>query len=169
MSESGEFRKDLYYRLSVVPLYIIPIRDRKEDIRDLVFHYLKFYSTDMGVEVPEITNEALNYLLHYDWPGNVRELKNLIQRLLFFFSKEITLENVQSSMLKPVSNFDDSPYAITFNRNEKILPLRDIELELRLKYINFVRSISDSDADAAKKLGVAPPNFHRICKELGIK
>ena len=72
-------------------------------------------------------------------------------------------------MLKPVSNFDDSPYAITFNRNEKILPLRDIELELRLKYINFVRSISDSDADAAKKLGVAPPNFHRICKELGIK
>ncbi len=166
---AGKFREDLYYRLNVVPIYITPIRERKEDTKELIYHYLDFYCRDMGIDKPELSDDAIKYLLNYEWPGNVRELKNLIQRLLFFFSDKITLDDVKSSMLREISGREDSPYLISFKNNEDILSLREVERNMRIKYINFVRENSSSDADAAKKMGLAPPNYHRMCKELGIK
>lgn len=166
---AGRFREDLYYRLNVVPVYILPLRERKEDIDDLIDYYLDFYCRDMGVAKPVLTKDAQKYLVNYDWPGNVRELKNLIQRLLFFYSGEITLEDVQSSMLKRAFQQEDLPYAVSFKNQDGILPLREIEKEFRVKYINYVRENSSSDAEAAKKMGIAPPNLHRMLKELGIK
>ncbi|HZN58568.1 MAG TPA: sigma-54 dependent transcriptional regulator [Planctomycetota bacterium] len=74
------FREDLYYRLNVIPLFLPPLRDRKDDIPLLAGHFLAKYSRQMKKNVTKISDAARHTLLEYDWPGNVRELENIIQR-----------------------------------------------------------------------------------------
>jgi len=76
----GAFREDLFYRLSVVPIHLPPLRERKDDIPLLVAHFLQKYSRKAGKVVSEISRRALTALQEYDWPGNVRELENTIER-----------------------------------------------------------------------------------------
>jgi DNA-binding NtrC family response regulator len=78
--EQGTFREDLYYRLNVVPIDIAPLRQRKEDIPDLVNLFISRFAGDSGKPVESITPEAMQLLLNYHWPGNVRELQNIIER-----------------------------------------------------------------------------------------
>jgi DNA-binding NtrC family response regulator len=78
--EQGTFREDLYYRLNVVPIDIAPLRQRKEDIRDLVNLFISRFAGDSGKPVKSITPEAMQILVNYHWPGNVRELQNIIER-----------------------------------------------------------------------------------------
>jgi transcriptional regulator with GAF, ATPase, and Fis domain len=78
--ESGKFRLDLFYRLNVYPIYIPPLRERREDIRPLVIHFIKLYQKKSGKRVTGITLDALELLERYEWPGNVRELENAIER-----------------------------------------------------------------------------------------
>ena len=78
--EQGTFREDLYYRLNVVPIDIPPLREHKEDIPDLVNHFLLRFTRENGKEEHEITPEALKLLMDYHWPGNVRQLENTIER-----------------------------------------------------------------------------------------
>src|SRR6202795_451700 len=78
--EQGTFREDLYYRLNVVPIDIAPLRQRKEDIPDLVNLFVSRFAGDSGKPVEDITSEAMQILVNYHWPGNVRELQNIIER-----------------------------------------------------------------------------------------
>jgi len=78
--EQGTFREDLYYRLNVVPIDIAPLRQRKEDIPDLVNLFISRFAGDSGKPVESITPEAMQTLVSYHWPGNVRELQNIIER-----------------------------------------------------------------------------------------
>ncbi len=78
--EAGRFRDDLYYRLNVVPIYLPPLRERREDIPALARYFLEYYSEENRREAPELTPEVLKVLMAYDWPGNVRELENCIDR-----------------------------------------------------------------------------------------
>ncbi len=78
--EEGTFREDLYYRLNVVPIDIAPLRQRKEDIPDLVNLFISRFRGDSGKPVESITPEAMQILVNYHWPGNVRELQNIIER-----------------------------------------------------------------------------------------
>jgi two-component system response regulator PilR (NtrC family) len=80
MVEDGTFRNDLYYRISVIPIEMPPLRGRRMDIPDLVRHFLEKYSAAAGRPTLEISEEAMRYLESYDWPGNVRELENTIER-----------------------------------------------------------------------------------------
>jgi DNA-binding NtrC family response regulator len=80
--QEGAFREDLFYRLNVVPLYIPPLRERKEDIPLLAYHFLRFFCRKIGKRIEGFSDEALETLVHYDWPGNVRQLKNVIERLV---------------------------------------------------------------------------------------
>ncbi|ELR66537.1 Transcriptional regulatory protein [Photobacterium marinum] len=82
MSERGEFRQDLYYRLNVVSVDIPPLRERKDDIPMLFQNFARSASTRYGIEPPTINPELLQNLLEHDWPGNVRELRNLAERLV---------------------------------------------------------------------------------------
>jgi Nif-specific regulatory protein len=77
----GTFREDLFYRLNVFPIHVPPLRERKEDIPDLLFHFLDKISQEYGRQV-RISNAAMVLLAAYDWPGNVREMENLIERLV---------------------------------------------------------------------------------------
>jgi transcriptional regulator with GAF, ATPase, and Fis domain len=76
----GAFREDLYYRLSVVPLFLPPLRERKQDIPALVSRFIHKYSQEFGRSVSGITHEALEHLAAHNWPGNIRELENALER-----------------------------------------------------------------------------------------
>ncbi|MDD5697347.1 MAG: sigma-54 dependent transcriptional regulator [Victivallaceae bacterium] len=91
----GTFRKDLFYRLSVICLTIPPLSERREDIAELVRNYIAYLAPRIGVEVNGIEDAALNALVNYNWPGNVRELINVIERaLLLCEGKTITLSEL---------------------------------------------------------------------------
>jgi len=77
---AGRFRLDLYYRLNVFPVFVPPLRERKEDIPLLALYFLKIYATKIGKTFEGIPKSEMDKLVHYDWPGNVRELENLIER-----------------------------------------------------------------------------------------
>lgn len=164
------FREDLYYRLNVVPLWLRPLKDRREDIPLLIDHFLQKFSKEMGRETPAITDAGMQILSSYDWPGNVRELQNVVQRLLFTGRKELDETQVRSALglaVHPVSGAAGMGMDI-WNAG-KILPLREVERLFRQKYFQYVRENAGSDAEAARQLGLAPPNYHRMCKELGLK
>ena len=85
---AGEFREDLYYRLNVVPIVVPPLRERLEDVRALVEHFLDRYSRENDLPRVQIAPEALRILLRYSWPGNVRQLENAIERAVIFCDGE---------------------------------------------------------------------------------
>ena len=80
MVANGQFRQDLYYRLSVFPIQIPPLRDRREDIPMLVWHYVKKFAKQMNKQIDEILPEDMEALIQHGWPGNVRELQNMVER-----------------------------------------------------------------------------------------
>ncbi len=82
--KDGHFREDLYYRLNVVPIYIPPLRDRKEDIPLLANFFLRKHASKLGKKVESISRDAMDLMTSYDWPGNVRELENVIERAVIF-------------------------------------------------------------------------------------
>jgi transcriptional regulator with GAF, ATPase, and Fis domain len=163
------FREDLYYRLNVLSIEVPLLRKRVSDIPLLIDYFLTNFSIDMGKDKPEIPEETMKIFLNYEWPGNVRELKNVIQRLLFRAGKVITPEEAINAIgIGESLNYDKDDIRSLFN-SQNILPLKDAERIFREKYFRFVREISDSDKDAAIKLGLAPSNFYRMAKELGMK
>ena len=87
MIRTGRFLEDLYYRLSVIPLHVPPLRERREEIPLLVRHYLNILRPP-SIPLPTLTNRAVEALLHYDWPGNARQLHNEIERLFVFAGSE---------------------------------------------------------------------------------
>ena len=97
--KKGEFREDLYYRISVFPIKIPPLRERKEDIPLLAEHFLKKYAEREGKEVHSIAPDALELLMAYHWPGNVRELENAIERAVILAStSEIVVNDLPTSV-----------------------------------------------------------------------
>jgi transcriptional regulator with PAS, ATPase and Fis domain len=82
--EAGEFREDLYYRLNVIELTVPPLRERVEDIPDLIGYFLRLNNSKMGLNVTEATPRAISALKAYRWPGNIRELGNIIERAMIF-------------------------------------------------------------------------------------
>jgi DNA-binding NtrC family response regulator len=86
--KSGAFREDLYYRLKVVPIYLPALRERKEDIPELVGHFVEVFNREFRKNTQRVTPEAMSCLVRYDWPGNVRELKNVIERVMILENRE---------------------------------------------------------------------------------
>ncbi len=166
---NGRFREDLYYRLNVVPLDIVPLRQRGEDIILLFEYFLNYFSQDLEIDIPEVDEKAKEILMNYKWPGNVRELRNVVQRLILNCDGTIKAKDISDPMIlrnhvimKDETEFDDIYQG-------QVLPLKEMERITRKKYFQYVRSISSSDSSAADKLGLAPSNYYRMCKELGIK
>ncbi len=99
-AQEGRFRLDLFYRLSVVPLEVPPLRERREDIEALVEHFTAHFNKELGKNVRGCSVEAMQRLLTYDWPGNVRELRNVIERAMLLETDDIILP--EHLILEPV-------------------------------------------------------------------
>lgn len=99
--EDGTFREDLYYRINVVEIVLPPLRERKEDIPELVCHIIKRCSLEHGKPVSGFDREAMTVLENYDWPGNIRELKNVCERAVLMSSRPLlTVEDLPHSLRK---------------------------------------------------------------------
>ena len=115
--QQGLFREDLYYRLNVVPLRLPPLRERVEDIPDLVRHFLR-KAEDEGLPAKHLDSEALEILRHHRWPGNVRELENLIRRIAVLHSGDtITAAAVAAELREParISEMADSEEPVSLS------------------------------------------------------
>ena len=100
--EMGEFRKDLYYRLAVVPIHLPTLQARKEEIPQLAQHLLERHSSRLGVTVDGIEPEAMEILLDYPWPGNIRELENVLERALVLTDgRSITVDDLPEGVRRP--------------------------------------------------------------------
>jgi len=99
-AEAGRFRLDLFYRLSVVPLEVPPLRERMEDIEPLVLHFMEHFNKELSKNVRGCSPEAMQRLIAYDWPGNVRELRNVIERAMLLESDDVILPD--HLVLEPV-------------------------------------------------------------------
>jgi two-component system response regulator AtoC len=100
--ESGEFRKDLYYRLAVVPVHLPPLRSRREEIPQLTKHLLERHARRLHVDIDAIEPEAMEILLTYSWPGNIRELENVIERALVLTDdKVISVDDLPEAVRRP--------------------------------------------------------------------
>ncbi len=163
------FREDLYYRLNVVYIKVPDLNARKTDIPILIDYFLSSYSQSMGKEKPTINSDASELLINYPWPGNVRELKNVVQRMLFVDNSVIDIQNAKRAL--GTLTEDDEQFADDFETlfKHNQLPLSQMEKMIRERYFIYTRKNSSSDTEAAKKLGLAPSNYHRMAKELGLK
>ena len=112
--KKGLFRKDLYYRLNVIPISIPPLRERSEDIPLLIKHFIKIFNKSRTNKLKGLSESAMNYLCRYDWPGNIRELENMIERLCVLteteMAKDIDLPiKYRSGNNQPIQNTVDIP------------------------------------------------------------
>ena len=92
--EKGNFREDLYHRLSVIVIQVPPLRERKDDIPVLVENFVEIIAADMGKPAPIFEPEAMEELKHFQWTGNIRELRNIVERLVILCGSDITKEDV---------------------------------------------------------------------------
>jgi two-component system response regulator AtoC len=167
--QEKKLREDLFYRLNVAPVRVPALRERSSDIRLLTEHFLTRYATQMSVAIPNLSAAAWQSLETYAWPGNVRQLQNCVQRLLLTGNEEIASDDVHQALgMHNNEKNSGNGYTEWFGDSE-IKPLREVERTFRENYFKFVRQQTHSDAEAARQLGLAPPNYYRMCKELGLK
>lgn len=161
--EAGNFREDLYYRLSVVPLIVPPLRERGNDVIYLAQHFLTQYAKQFSRPEPELTAEDKARLKAYHWPGNVRELKNVIERAMILSNeKELSLTIPRAPKTSPdVSD----PFADPFSDN----PTMD---ELQRRYITYMLNKTcrklGGPGSAAEILGMKRTTLYARMKKLGL-
>ena len=131
----GQYREDLYYRLNVVPLRMPPLRERSEDVTDLVQHFFRLVEQE-GLQSKQISADGFTVLRHYSWPGNVRELENLVRRLAALYpQEEINAEIIRHELQHLPSS---SQGAETGLKPENITSLREAtEIYLRQYFASF--------------------------------
>jgi PAS domain S-box-containing protein len=159
--EKGTFRKDLYFRLRVVPVVLPPLRSRKKDIIFLAMHYMKHFNEKYKRD-KELSAEVIKSLECYDWPGNVRELKNVVERLVVISEADLITEKDLPEELKTAC-FRDDKYQIIVR---DIVPLREFMDEAESKLINLAMEKCSSTREAAKVLHISQTSIVRKFNEM---
>lgn len=165
--KEGTFREDLFYRLNVFPIYMPPLRERKEDIPALSDHFIKKYNKESGKNVKSISAEAMKKLFLYDWPGNVRELENVIHRALILSREDV---------LRPediiISGIEDIKVPKTLRElkeTKKRLKARSIEGIERSFILDALSRNNWNISRAAAEVGMQRTNFHSLMRKYGIR
>lgn len=182
-ANAGEFRRDLFYRLSVVTLTLPPLRDRREDITALAHNYIDYFEENLGRRVDGITEQAMDALVDYPWPGNVRELMNVIERaVLLCRGPKIDLQDLpaavnglRSEVQIPVPAVQPSPSDI-FSLPDELLKktLRTVRHEAVAKaetaYLKaLLAETKGRVGETAKRAGIEPRSLFEKMKRYGLK
>jgi PAS domain S-box-containing protein/TyrR family helix-turn-helix protein len=157
----GEFRQDLYYRLNVIPIFVTPLRDRKEEIAPLVRHFLQMFNEKYGYS-KSITASALGVLMEYRWPGNIRELRNAIERAVVT-SPNTVIEDFSFLYLK--SQGQKEPLSNDFKPMNLKQEVEDFEKQIIQNYLCKY----GSGRKAAQALGSSQTTIWRKALQYGIK
>jgi DNA-binding NtrC family response regulator len=149
--KSRELREDLYYRLSVIEIFIPPLRERKEDIALLAEHFLSLFSEKYGKPRQHFTDECLEMLIAYEWPGNVRELKNVVERSVVICQNEVLSPQ---ALPDRISAQQSIPSNIT-------IPLgSSAQVAERMLILQTLASVGNNKSKAARILGVSRKTLH---------
>ena len=154
----GQFREDLYYRLSGFPVSVPPLRDRKEDIPLLAQHFLNLFGTEMGLQHVTISAEALNALSHHVFPGNIRELKNVIERALIQSGGQTVLP--EHLILDTRTRLETPAPKMPTDVNFDEFPLNFAELEKKL-IKKALEKANGNISEAARLLGINRMKIYR--------
>ncbi len=158
--ERGTFRKDLYYRLNVIPIYIPPLRERKEDIPDIVNHLIETMNKDLGTGIFKVSPEVLAIFENYDWPGNVRELSNILERTIYAVEgNTIEVHHLPFFLQRMKNGLIKTPPSHLKRLRE------DMEKEALLQAI---RISNNNKNKAAKLLGIHRTAVYKKLKKLNI-
>jgi two-component system, NtrC family, nitrogen regulation response regulator NtrX len=156
----GAFRQDLFYRLNVIPFYVPPLRDRKEDIAILARHFLSEFSSAYGKRTRELSDTAMDILLRYPWPGNVRELRNLVERLVIICPHaRIEPHHLPPELFRGAAESPQQPYSTLHEARSAY------EREFILRKLQEHRWNMTQTASA---LGLERSHLYRKMKSLGI-
>jgi two-component system, NtrC family, nitrogen regulation response regulator NtrX len=166
---AGRFREDLYYRLNVVPVRIPPLKERREDIPDLVNHFLTRFAAERRIPTPRIAEEALAALQAHDWPGNVRQLRNIIERTLILAPGD-RVDCIEVDLLPPeivdgqgAGSISTASIAIMGS------PLREARESFEREYLKIqIRRFSGNISRTASFIGMERSALHRKLKALGL-
>ncbi len=160
--KKGNFREDLFWRLNVVPIYIPPLRERKDDIPELVNHFIDEFSREKGWGKKRIEDDAMKILQDYDWPGNVRELRNAIERLMIMtVSEVIKISDIENTGIIREKIKEKTYFAYQTLREARDAFERDFILKkLKENRWNMTKTAED--------IGIERSNLYKKIKSLGI-
>ena len=154
--KKGEFREDLYYRLSVIPVFMPPLRERKEDIPLLAQYFLDQISKRHKKNIKGIENEAYSLFIDYEWPGNIRELENALERAVVIAKGNmITKEELLLKVQEPTEDF--LPVSNSLKGQEKNL------------IVKTLFECNNNLSKTARKLGISRSTLYAKMKRLKIK
>jgi len=154
--EAGRFREDLWYRLSVFPITVPPLRQRKEDIPLLVEHFVRRYAKKSGKTITEVSPKAMQILQAHSWPGNVRELGNVIERAAI---------HTQGGVLKLVDRFEP----VLQEEPSGLQTLQELEHDYIVRTLENTGWRIEGQYGAAKILGLNPSTLRTRLQKLGIQ
>ncbi len=164
MIEKKKFREDLYYRLNVIPINILPLRERKDDIEELTNHFIKKYSSLLGRAYSYIEESTMKLLINHYWSGNVRELENTVE----FMVNMMEGDGVLNDKTLPEDFFEDALEEKPTNDSSiRVIPIRELELREVQKALNIFGDTTEGKRDAAKSLGISLATYYRRLEELG--
>src|SRR6185369_346361 len=166
---AGRFIEDLYYRLNVVPVRLPPLRERREDIPELVSHFLARIAAERRMAAPTISEEAMAALQAHDWPGNVRQLRNIIERTLILAPGD-RAACIEVDLLPP-EVLDNQSAMSGANTGMAIMgsPLREAREAFEREYLKIqIRRFSGNISRTASFIGMERSALHRKLKALGI-
>ena len=150
--KNGKFREDLFYRIYVIPIYLPPLKERKEDIPLLVDHFVKKFDREMKKRIQGISSPALQRLLSYSWPGNVRELENTIEYAVAMTAQDVITE--------------DMIFQTKAIEEDNLKPLKDAKKEFEKRYICNMLSLTGGNVSRAAKLsGKYRRDFYDLLKK----
>ncbi|MBU1701733.1 MAG: sigma-54 dependent transcriptional regulator [Candidatus Eisenbacteria bacterium] len=161
--EDGNFREDLYYRLTVVPIYIPPLRERREDIPVLIKTFLEAYNRELGKNVRGFTDMSLRRLMDYNWPGNVRELRNVMERLVLMCDiQEIGIDELPRNIVEN----ERGPKTATPEENlfskERVPNLKEVE---KIAICHAIKFANGNKTKAADLLGISRQTLRTKLRE----
>ncbi|OOP57099.1 MAG: hypothetical protein AYP45_05250 [Candidatus Brocadia carolinensis] len=166
--ESDNFRKDLYYRLKVLPIYIPPLRERKDDIMLLVKHFVHKYNNEFNKNIHQIPLETEKMLLEYKWPGNIRELKNVIERAVLITGNGILHPELGVTIDLRKGCAENTNGMNTNVENNEAINIRSLANIERQHIQKVLNETSWRRTEAAKILGINRTTLYNKIKEYGL-
>ncbi len=165
MTRDGTFREDFFFRLNIFPIHVPPLRERKEDIPLLAYHFLQKYGRELEKEVNHITAEAMRMLISFDWPGNVRQLENVIHRAMILCQdRKLRPDHLASSL--DTAATDSVPGTLTELKRRKGALRRKSVVEIEKHFVlEALRRNHGNISRAAAEVGMQRTNFHALMKK----
>jgi len=169
MMADGRFREDLFYRINIFPIVLPPLRERRDDIPSLAFHFLRLFGEETGKKVTEFSEGAMGVLMNYDWPGNVRELENTIQRAVILANAPIVRRAHLVAIDGTASAFDVPRTGEELKHVKKAVREKSVETIEKLFVLEALKRNDWNATRAAEDTGMQRANFQALMKKYSIR